>query len=755
MSQKDSDQETGNVRAAFGHDAPVFYRTEDLYDRWPLATAISRVITSSPLNWSTRIGLYGPWGDGKTSVLNLLEKQQSSQVVIRFSPWGASTEDEIWSGFAAALRNGLKKARASQPFGDRAMYVLRRSAPWLAKAIGAAGKGADAKAPGISAGADFAANLIEKHLKVSRKDVQAMAEILADRRVIVLIDDLDRTDPKVIPKLLLALRDLLDFSRFTFVLAFDHKVVAKAITSHNPAWQSAESFLDKIIDFPFDLPAPTRLQVERLARDQFSKLCPFVPAAALDTVIPLIPANPRRLKLLGRIIASTRDEAARHSAEEINWNIVIIFAMLRIECSPLATELLDMSIDMESDDAQWLHWVMENDEREEKGEEATKDLIARHLQGHNEIRIRALIKAWRDSLPTISGEGLRYQATFTISPQSITWGEFKAFLVSWRSSRKNELLLEFVTERGRSSAQPRSNVSAELVDAVIGHYAAVLEHAAQVQVREAHRALIDEASDILDLARFVFIDRGLPHLNSDLLFPGWTRFRSVVLQWLHFTSNQGEAQLRAKEVRFLSEFASSLNRPLDVYEVLKPWEGVEDSWDQRESDLKEAFSSSLLGEILDDVCEKVLEHVRAPGQLKRIRTTDTLALRHLLCSPDSPLFTGDRKASVVAALEERRDGTFVAEDAIDYLSILLSALRYRDPICPPDERQKFIVDHSDFMALLWDLVISRPSQFRGLGSLRKMRDTLIANGIDKELLPAPEWLDAPRADTAPPSGVTD
>lgn len=338
MSPKDPGQETGNVQAAFGHDSPVYYRTDDLYDRWPVATAISRVIASSPISWSTRIGLFGHWGDGKTSVLNLLEKQQAStsNIVIRFSPWGASTEDEIWSGFTKALRGGLKRARANLPLHDKAKYFFRRNAPWLGQGLSAAGKAANAKAPGISAGTDFAAKLIEKHVKPSRKDAQAMADVLLGRRVIVLIDDLDRTDPKVIPKLLLALRDLLDFSQFTFVLAFDHRVVAKAITSHNPAWQNPESFLDKIIDFPFDLPAPTSLQVERLARDQFAKLCPFVPNSVLDTIIPLIPANPRRLKLLGRVIASTKDEAARHAQDEINWTVAIIYAMLRLECSQLA-----------------------------------------------------------------------------------------------------------------------------------------------------------------------------------------------------------------------------------------------------------------------------------------------------------------------------------------------------------------------------------------------------------------------------------
>ncbi|WP_313497666.1 KAP family P-loop NTPase fold protein [Pseudoxanthomonas mexicana] len=739
-------QKPGNVQAAFGHDSPVYYRNEDFYDRWPVATAISRVIASSPLGWSTRIGLYGPWGDGKTSVLNLLERQQkeANNIVIRFSPWGASTEDEIWNGFTKALRRGLKRARTKLPLRDQALYFIRRNASWLGKALSALGKASNADVPGASAGSDFAAGLIQKHLKPSRKDAQAMAEVLSGRRVIVLIDDLDRTDPKVIPKLLLALRDLLDFSRFTFVLAFDHGVVSRAITSHNSAWHNAESFLDKIIDFPFDLPPPTQAQVERLARDQFFKLCPFVPTSALDSVISLFPSNPRRLKLLGRVVASTKVEAGRHAVDEINWPIAIIFAMLRLECSPLASELLEMSIDIESRNASWLHWaLLEKEERERKTEEASTDLIEKHGQKHNRARLGHLIKAWRDAIPSISGEGLRYQAMFTITPQSITWGEFRDFLAEWRTDKRSESLASFVSKRAKASSQPESSVSSELSEAIISYYSTLLERAAQVQARDAHLELVREAADVLDMARQGLIDRSLPDLLRDSLFASWVRLRSIVMQWLHFNANLEEPELRAKEALFLADFASSLEKPLDVYEAIAPWQHDEPFWGQREANLRTAFSETLQAAVLDATCDQTLELVKTPGQLKQVRDKEKLSLRYLLCHPDSPLFTEDRKRLLVAALEERRDGTYVTEDSLDYLVVLLSALKHEDPICRAEDRRDFVLEHPDFMAILWSLVISRPSQFRSLSALRGYRDILLELGVPRDQLAAPDWLDTP------------
>ena len=65
-----------NLINSTGHDSPIVRIEQDFYERWPVATSISRIIASSPIEWSTRIGLFGKWGDGKTSVLNFLEQQQ-------------------------------------------------------------------------------------------------------------------------------------------------------------------------------------------------------------------------------------------------------------------------------------------------------------------------------------------------------------------------------------------------------------------------------------------------------------------------------------------------------------------------------------------------------------------------------------------------------------------------------------------------------------------------------------------------------
>lgn len=127
---------------ATGHDAPVGDRADDFYNRWAVATAISRVIASSPLEWSTRIGLFGRWGDGKTSVLNFLEKQQRAvgNIVIKYSPWGATTEAQVWKDFGGSLIKGLSANGIYLGKWDRLLQKIRPHSEKIAIGTEAAGK---------------------------------------------------------------------------------------------------------------------------------------------------------------------------------------------------------------------------------------------------------------------------------------------------------------------------------------------------------------------------------------------------------------------------------------------------------------------------------------------------------------------------------------------------------------------------------------------------------------------------------------
>jgi KAP family P-loop domain len=155
-------------------------------------------------------------------------------------------------------------------------------------------------------------------LSVKKMDVDALVARLKGRRVVVFIDDLDRADPVAIPKTLLALRELLDWPSFAFVLAFDRRVVGQALGDYSKAYgENANAFLEKIVDVPFTIPTPTKEQQRALAVQSFSACCSFVPTPVAEKFAALFPYEPRRVKLIARCIGALRDVAQRHNPEAV------------------------------------------------------------------------------------------------------------------------------------------------------------------------------------------------------------------------------------------------------------------------------------------------------------------------------------------------------------------------------------------------------------------------------------------------------
>jgi hypothetical protein len=93
------------------------------------------------------VGIHGPWGDGKTTVLNMLRAELSSHnafVVRDFNPWRLTTDEAMLRGFFSRLAEAID-ASLSTTF-ERATSGLRKwaeHARWITKPLGYAFKPAE------------------------------------------------------------------------------------------------------------------------------------------------------------------------------------------------------------------------------------------------------------------------------------------------------------------------------------------------------------------------------------------------------------------------------------------------------------------------------------------------------------------------------------------------------------------------------------------------------------------------------------
>jgi hypothetical protein len=54
-----------------GYDNAHGERKDDDLDRWRFAAELVEVIQSTPIDWSARIGVFGKWGEGKSTIASL------------------------------------------------------------------------------------------------------------------------------------------------------------------------------------------------------------------------------------------------------------------------------------------------------------------------------------------------------------------------------------------------------------------------------------------------------------------------------------------------------------------------------------------------------------------------------------------------------------------------------------------------------------------------------------------------------------
>jgi len=229
----------------YSSDAPVHIQEEDGFSRWSFSERVAQVISKRSDPSSIVIGLYGKWGDGKTSVLNFIESSLASDekvICIKFNPWRFGTEDQLLMAFFHEIAEALNVKLDTA--GDKLKVTFRKVFKPLASLAGTAEAGeiidSFISMPDIDEFKERTERLLER----------------AEKRVLILIDDVDRLDKSEIHALFRLVKLTADFKYTSYILAFDKDIVASSLQDRysNSHGNSGDAFLEKIIQIPLHLP---------------------------------------------------------------------------------------------------------------------------------------------------------------------------------------------------------------------------------------------------------------------------------------------------------------------------------------------------------------------------------------------------------------------------------------------------------------------------------------------------------------------
>lgn len=250
---------TNNATPEFSNDRPLLSKTDDKLNRALFAERVAGVLRELPKGASLVVGIHGPWGDGKTTVLNMLHADldaDGATATVEFNPWRFTDEPAMLAGFFRVLA-GVIRAKLTTKGEDIAGWVekIGRYASVVDDRFGKAGEVAGAKAE---------ASLEELRTRLS----EALAK--ADKRIVVLVDDIDRLDKHETHTLFRLIKACADFPNVCYVLAFDDVAVAKSLGERYGAGDEASgrAFLEKIIQVPLKLPVAMKEDLRSLCFQQ-------------------------------------------------------------------------------------------------------------------------------------------------------------------------------------------------------------------------------------------------------------------------------------------------------------------------------------------------------------------------------------------------------------------------------------------------------------------------------------------------------
>lgn len=287
----------GEFVVSYDKDKPIVVCSEDLLDRQCFSQEFGKALYEYNGADGLVVGLYGKWGSGKTSVLNMakeeikrLIKEKEKKVIsnsfkeflsklfqfmhkhnkteiIEFSPWNYSDKNNLISLFFQSLKyklckknsssigKNIKKALKKYIYAIRALEIVPTVGPALAPVLKTIVK--VLQSPDLN--------------EAKRKLSEQLREY--DGKIIVFIDDIDRLTAPQIRDIFQLVKQVGDLPNIIYVLAMDREIVCNALSKfHNI---DGNEYLEKIVQVAFEIP---ELNKSKLCAIFHEKLCNVVDA---------------------------------------------------------------------------------------------------------------------------------------------------------------------------------------------------------------------------------------------------------------------------------------------------------------------------------------------------------------------------------------------------------------------------------------------------------------------------------------------
>ena len=307
-------------------DRAITNSNEDELNRSNFAKQLKESLSSWENEESLIISLKGKWGEGKSSVINLLKeqfnqnKENNDPTIIEFNPWAYSNKDSMSFHFFNDIGSELKIKNAVKNDGKLAkklkLYsqlinvknetkILKDIIPQFILVLGIVGISANKLFDWINIDQKWFENFLFifglvilltqlfggvlnkiatflelRSLSFESSPQTVKKEIInhlkkRKKKLLLIIDDTDRLSQKEICEVFKLIRVNADFPNTIYLLAFDNKIIEKNLEEQKGI--SGKEYLKKIVQVDFNLPYTKSDKIQQYLFKELDKLIEKLP----------------------------------------------------------------------------------------------------------------------------------------------------------------------------------------------------------------------------------------------------------------------------------------------------------------------------------------------------------------------------------------------------------------------------------------------------------------------------------------------
>lgn len=275
----------------FDADRPITSSAQDRLNRTLFAKYLARCVLDHQDAESLVVGLYGGWGVGKTSVINLVREEldfaasnmldAEKPIILNFSAWSYSGQNQLIYSFFRRLSSALRSVTYLEN-ADRIIYLLELYVSFFTHQP-------------VPKSLRTKRSLYEKLTFCNRDEVYAwesgrdltlvkleLNELLNKQKhkIIIIIDNISRLYADEIKQIFQIVKSMGDYTNTVYLLALDKQQVVQALNKID--YSGGEEFVEKIVQLPFQIPPIQQQDLENIFADRLKEILTIVPEETWD-----------------------------------------------------------------------------------------------------------------------------------------------------------------------------------------------------------------------------------------------------------------------------------------------------------------------------------------------------------------------------------------------------------------------------------------------------------------------------------------